>query len=159
PQFLYALSRNDGADQTRSADTGADPTRNGEPLGELGLVLQHDSAWHNQIGGPSDQPPGNLGGVKRIKFVSSFTPASATPFFPDSGTWTPGSNQYLGAAAANSDAVSILYLNQWLPTYVDFQADLKLTNSGTKQNGFLIFDYQSSTNFKYAGVDALTGQM
>jgi|GEM_PF-6918000 len=160
PQFLYDLSRNDGSDQTLAADYGADPTRNGEPFGELGLVLQHDAAWRDQTGAPSDQPPGNIGGSKRdTKFASSFTSASAAPFIPDSGTWTPGSNLYLGSAAANSDAVSLLYLDQWLPSYVEYQGSLKLTSGGAKQNGFLIFDYQNSTDFKYAGVDALTGKL
>src|SRR5262249_2443565 len=77
----------------------------------------------------------------------------------DSGTWTPGSNKYQASAARNSDAVSLLYLDQWLPSYVEYSASLKLTNGGAKQNGFLIFDYQSATDFKDAGVDALTNQV
>ena len=59
PEFLYALSAGDGADYTRYADAvggnppvptrnNPNPSRNGEPFGELGLVLQRDFAWHDQ---------------------------------------------------------------------------------------------------------------
>lgn len=53
-QYLYDLSKGDGADQTRVADTGADVARNGEPEGELGLVMQKDFDWRNQTGAPND---------------------------------------------------------------------------------------------------------
>jgi Ca2+-binding RTX toxin-like protein len=64
PEFLYALSASDGADATRAADTGINPTRNGEPKGELGLVTQKDSDWGAQTGAPEDPQPGNNGGNK-----------------------------------------------------------------------------------------------
>src|SRR5207302_4629628 len=40
--YLYQLSKSDGADPFLAAQYGSDPTRNGEPSGELGLVLQQD---------------------------------------------------------------------------------------------------------------------
>src|SRR5256886_2830341 len=61
PEFLYALSRSQGADPTRANDTGnllplgndGAPLRNGEPDGELGLVRQTDHGlWQQQTGGP-----------------------------------------------------------------------------------------------------------
>jgi hypothetical protein len=63
PQFLYALSASDGADPTLGQRYSGDPTRNGEPFGELGLVLQHDAAWHDQTGSPFNKMPENLGGT------------------------------------------------------------------------------------------------
>src|SRR5262249_39465719 len=42
PEFLYAVSRAQGADPTRATDDGTDPARNGEPTGEIGLVRQSD---------------------------------------------------------------------------------------------------------------------
>jgi hypothetical protein len=63
PQFLYALSKSDGADQLLGLRYGGAPTRNGEPFGELGLVLQHDAAWHTMMGPPFNKMPENLGGV------------------------------------------------------------------------------------------------
>ena len=61
--FLYQLSQSDGADQTLGPRYGGDPARNGEPFGELGLVLQHDAAWHSQVGPPFNEMPENLGGT------------------------------------------------------------------------------------------------
>ena len=63
PEFLYALSKSDGADQLLGVRYGGGPDRNGEPFGELGLVLQHDAAWHEQTGPPFNPMPENLGGT------------------------------------------------------------------------------------------------
>ena len=58
-EFLYALSASLGADPTRAADTGADPARNGEPYGELGLVRQQDADWQDQTARrPTRRPAG-----------------------------------------------------------------------------------------------------
>ncbi|MGC9329555.1 MAG: calcium-binding protein, partial [Candidatus Hinthialibacter sp.] len=66
PEFLYALSESDGADQTRS-HLSTDG-RNGEPYGELGLVLQKDEFWKDQTGAPADKQPGNTPGGKKDEF-------------------------------------------------------------------------------------------
>ena len=58
--FLLQLSKSDGADPTLAAQHGGDPARNGEPFGELGMVVQGDSAWNDQTGGPRDPQAGNL---------------------------------------------------------------------------------------------------
>ena len=84
PEFLYALSKSDGADQTlgtradlycatsagsKTAECSGYPkysgtaARNGEPFGELGLILQHDPGWHEQAGPPFNEMPENLGGT------------------------------------------------------------------------------------------------
>jgi hypothetical protein len=84
PEFLYALSKSDGADQTLGLRADAfcassagstnsacsaypkysgTAARNGEPFGELGLVLQHDQAWHQESGPPFNEMPENLGGT------------------------------------------------------------------------------------------------
>jgi Ca2+-binding RTX toxin-like protein len=63
PEFLYALSKAGGADQT----LGTDPARNGEPYGELGLVLQQDPFWNLQTGGPNDPQAGNGKSKKDIQ--------------------------------------------------------------------------------------------
>ncbi|NIV45481.1 MAG: hypothetical protein GWN46_00895, partial [Gammaproteobacteria bacterium] len=46
-EFLYALGAGDGVDGTRGLDAG-NQDRNGEPDGELGVVLQQDFAWRDQ---------------------------------------------------------------------------------------------------------------
>ena len=85
PEFLYALSKSDGADQTLG--NISDP-RNGEPNGELGLVLQKDFVWEDQTGGPRDPQAGNIPGGKRDTLASSnFNNGQLQAFAPDSGTW------------------------------------------------------------------------
>ncbi len=64
PKYLYALSESAGADQTLAAQYSSNPSRNGEPFGELGLVLREDAAWGDQSGAPRDPQPGNTGGGK-----------------------------------------------------------------------------------------------
>ncbi|TMC67910.1 MAG: hypothetical protein E6J13_15660 [Chloroflexi bacterium] len=66
PVFLYALSKSDGADQTLAARYSSDRTRNGEPFGELGLVLQQDTAYNDQRGSPRDPQAGNLKGTRDV---------------------------------------------------------------------------------------------
>jgi hypothetical protein len=65
PVYLYALSLSDGADPFLAAHYGSDPTRDGEPFGELGLVTQKDAAWGDQKGKPRDPQAGNTPGGKR----------------------------------------------------------------------------------------------
>ena len=65
PEYLDALSASDGADPYLAAHYGSDPTRNGEPFGELGIVLQHDAAWGDQKGKPRDPQAGNTPGSQR----------------------------------------------------------------------------------------------
>ena len=39
--------------------------RNGEPFGEMGLVMQKDFDWQDQTGAPDDPQPGNIPGGTR----------------------------------------------------------------------------------------------
>ena len=61
--FLYALSKSDGADQVLGLKYGGEKARNGEPFGELGLVLPQDKAWQAQSGPPFNPMPENEAGV------------------------------------------------------------------------------------------------
>jgi hypothetical protein len=62
PEYLLDLSESQGADQTLSAIYGGDPARNGEPFGELGMVLQQDAEYGDQNGAPRDPQPGHMKG-------------------------------------------------------------------------------------------------
>ena len=55
--FLYQLSKSDGADQTRVGPGLGTAARNGEPFGELGLVIQQDPDWLDQNGPPVGPQP------------------------------------------------------------------------------------------------------
>ncbi len=115
PEFLYALSKSDGADQTlglrsdafcASAAGGLNDAcsaypkysgtaaRNGEPFGELGLVLQHDQAWHQQSGPPFNEMPENLGGtgidVQKTANVRPFASSGTCDYVTASSACTVG---------------------------------------------------------------------
>ena len=163
--FLYALSASDGADPTRAADTGADPARNGEPWGELGLVLQKDAAWRDQHGGPSDPQPGNSQGARDVLRTANFNTSSAQGFNPQVGTFSVVNNRYQVAPATATpfgDAISLFDESDTvIPTYFEMQATLNALKptGGVYANAYLIFDWVSNTNFKFAGINVSNNKM
>jgi hypothetical protein len=58
--FLLQVAKSDGADLSLAAQYSAAQTRNGEPFGELGMVLMDDAAWNSNLGPPRDSQAGNL---------------------------------------------------------------------------------------------------
>ncbi|MEE8543024.1 MAG: hypothetical protein V3S94_04140, partial [Gammaproteobacteria bacterium] len=156
-QFLYDLSESDGADPTRFLDTGSGEFRNGEPEGELGLVLQKDQDWHDQTGAPDDPQAGNIPGGKRDVLKSAtFNNGKSDGFVADSGTWTvEGGRFQVAPESLGGDAVSVYYLDEMLPSYFEILATINADKptGGFKSNTYLIFDYQSSTDFKFAGIN------
>ncbi len=152
----------DGADPTRAADkasAGADPARNGEPWGELGLVLQKDAAWHDQHGGPADPQAGNIpGGQRDVLRSASFDNGNAQGFVPTIGSWSLANGRYQVAPATSgrTDAVSVFNeADTVIPSYFEMQATINAVKptGGVKANAYLIFDYYSTTDFKYAGIN------
>jgi hypothetical protein len=79
PEYLYALSRSDGADPTLAAQHGGAAARNGEPFGELGLIIRQDTAWDDQRGAPRDPQAGNIPGGPRDVNVTSGTHVFNSP--------------------------------------------------------------------------------
>jgi hypothetical protein len=161
--FLYGLSKSDGADPTRAADTGSDPARNGEPNGELGLVLQQDAAWKDQHGGPSDPQPGNSKGARDVLRTANFNNGTASGFSPQVGTFTVANNAYqVAPSTVGGDAISLFNESDTvIPVAFDMQATINAAKpvGGAKANAFLIFDWQSNTDFKFAGIDVSTNKL
>ena len=88
-EFLYALSRAQGADPTRAQDTGAgSEPRNGEPYGEAGIVTQKDDAWGDQTGGPRDPQAGNSKAARTSCAAADFNAGSFDGFLVDSGVYS-----------------------------------------------------------------------
>ena len=110
PEFLYALSKSQGADPTRATDTGDDPARNGEPKGEIGLVTQRDHGlWQQQTGSPTDPQAGNLpGGRRDVLRSANFNDGSLQAFAIDSGSWSVVNGQLqVGAASLGQTAAAV----------------------------------------------------
>ncbi|MCP9780196.1 MULTISPECIES: DUF4347 domain-containing protein [Cyanobium] len=174
PEFLYALSAGDGADPSRYRDAvgptpptptnnDPNPSRNGEPFGELGLVLQKDFAWRDQTGAPADPQAGNIPGGKRDVLRSAdFNDGTAQGMFVDAGTWTVSGGSYqVAPASAGADALSVYNPDVYIPSYFEVLATINAVKptGGTNANGYLIFDYYSSTDFKFAGINVSTNKL
>ncbi|MGM1053714.1 MAG: hypothetical protein ACQEXO_15205, partial [Pseudomonadota bacterium] len=178
-EFLYALSESDGADQwapdheRHAEDQGndrriadLDGARNYEPYGELGLVLQKDADWQEQTGAPDDPQPGNFQGkrdvMRRELFQGDDIDAlESSAFSVQSGDWTMGGGLYSVAAEATVGAVSILHLQDQLPNYLEILVDVSADRprGGVKSNAYILFDYQDSDDFKFAGIDISTNKL
>jgi subtilisin-like proprotein convertase family protein len=162
-EYLYELSASDGADPTRSDDTGADPLRNGEPDGEIGLVMQKDFDWQDQTGAPDDIQAGNIpGGSRDVMRSADFNSGTAEGFAADSGLWSVENGRFVVAPEVlGGDAVSVFYVDSYLPSYFEMRATINAGKpiAGLKSNAYLIFDYQSQFDFKFAGVNISTDKM
>ena len=164
-EFLYVLSAAQGADPTRAADWNLDHAdRNGEPYGEIGLITQKDHGlWQDQSGPPADPQAGNIPGGKRdVLRSATFNDGRMASVAIDSGIWEmTGGALSVAAASLGQDAAAVFYVDQNLPVYYELLADVKLTKptGGWKANAFVIFDYFSPTDFKFAGLDQSTNKV
>src|SRR4029079_3639538 len=68
-----------GADQTLAARYGSAAARNGEPFGELGVVVKQDAAWGDPRGNPRDPQAGNAPGGQIDVRVSAGTQPINSP--------------------------------------------------------------------------------
>lgn len=159
-EFLLALSKSDGADQTLGS--AGDP-RQGEPFGELGMVRQQDAAWQDQTGGPRDPQAGNIPGGKRDVLRSSdLNNGQLQGFAADSGTWQlSGGALQVASTSQRADAVAVYQIGDALPSYYEVQASAKVIRptGGWEANSYVIFDYQSQTSFKFAGINVDTNKL
>jgi hypothetical protein len=142
-----------------------DPLRNGEPFGELGLVLQKDFAWQAQTGAPADPQAGNIPGGKRDVLrtadFSGLNTSEAQGFMIDSGKWTVSKGASRSRPEARRDAAGRLAPRclpaELLRGHGDDQR-VKPTG-GYKANGYIVFDYQDADNFKFAGLNQSTNKV
>jgi Ca2+-binding RTX toxin-like protein len=167
-EFLYALSGSQGADPTRATDQNKlDPTlaaRHGEPYGEIGVVTQKDRGlWQEQTGGPTDPQPGNIpGGPRDVLRSANFNDGQLQGFFVDSGAFTVTKGALnVTAAELGGDAVAVFYVDDYLPIYYEVTASILLVKptAGWKANAYVVFDYHSPTDFKFAGIDQSTNKL
>jgi hypothetical protein len=101
PELLYALSKSAGADMTLAALYGGAAARNGEPFGELGLIVQQDAAWQAQSGGPRDPQAGNTNGGK-VDVKNNPGTTNLLPIYMTAETSGAGMADYLTDAQLSS---------------------------------------------------------
>jgi Ca2+-binding RTX toxin-like protein len=162
--FLYDLSESLGADQSRAVDSGNDTDRNGEPDGELGLVTQKDSGlWQDQTGAPIDPQPGNIPGGKRLTLRGvDFNDGTTQAFAVDQGVFEVKQGRLeVSSTNLGETASAVFHVGEYLPHYFEITAKISTgkPTGGLKANSYLIFDYISPTDFKYAGVNISTDKL
>jgi Matrixin len=109
PEFLYALSKSEGADQTLAAQHSSSAARNGEPFGELGLIQQEDAAWGDQNAGPRDPQSPTYKNSKDIKSTDG------TRLFDAAPAWVAPAPLTAASAPESPVAASALTPEQLAP--------------------------------------------
>ena len=162
-QYVFQLAAADGGDQLYANFSapgvghlsGLSQAQNGELGYEIGLA----PAYYNEL-----QQNSNSSGFANNStvVVGSFTASSGSlgPVTPVSGSWTLSSTAVQAApSVAGGAAIATFATSSYLPANytVTAQVTPSAATAGGLSNGFIVFDYVSSTNFKFAGVDAATG--
>jgi len=169
--FLAAQAYSDGVDITRTADTGLQHESRysnviqmqGRYEGEIGLVTQRDHGfWQDQSGPPTDPQAGNIpGGRRDILRTADFNDRTLQGFSADVGSFT-ATNGVMNVSSSNATTASgVFLLDDYLPTYYEVAATFNLDKptAGWKANGYIIFDYHSDIDFKFAGINVSTNKI
>jgi hypothetical protein len=100
---------------------------------ELGLVLRKDSAWQDQTGAPADPQAGNIpGGQRDVLRSADFTGNQTQGFFVDTGMWAATNGRYeVSPAVAGGDAVSVFYVDSFIPSYFEMLATVNFCRDRT----------------------------
>lgn len=96
-----------------------------------------------------------------LPFVENFNDGTAENLEMIAGGWTVNTaERYHTQPADGDDPISLIELTDDLPDTFSFAAIFRVKDGGTDhlQNASLIFDYQSPTDFKYAGAFALANR-
>jgi hypothetical protein len=98
--------------------------------------------------------------VLRFEDFSSNASEAMAAFAIDSGTWTL-QNQRLESSGDGGDAVALFYVDHQLPSFFELYARLSSdqAKAGRGSNAYLVFDYRSASDFKFAGIDISTGKV
>ena len=119
------------------------------PEGSLSLVdgATVNGQWTLEI---TDDTKRNVGSLSSWSLVitSAATVAQSATFDPSA------------VLTASGDAASVFYMDEVLPAYFEIQATINAGKplAGAKSNAYLVFDYQSETDFKFAGVNISTNK-
>lgn len=116
--------------------------------GELGLGTFDALSRFDDVRVEKLTPPPSAS----VPYSEDFDDGVADFWDPQSGTWTIGSGRYEVVPPTNKDGISLLAVTS-LPTNFQVQTVMNANagGNGRYSNAFVIFDYQSPTDFKYAG--------
>ena len=162
-QYLFQLAAADGGDQLYANFSapgvghlsGLEQAQNGELGYEIGLA----PAYYKELQQNSQTP--SFANSSTV-VVGNFTASSGSlgPITPVGGTWTLSSSSVQAASSVSGGAaIATFSTGAYLPDSftVTAQVTPSAATSGGLSNGYILFDYVSTTNFKFAGVDAASG--
>ena len=88
-----------------------------------------------------------------IPLTEDFNDSLADSFNPELGTWLLVDGKYQVSPEISADGISLLDLDAEFSDHIDIQVTFSPDSSVPQRfsNGVIIFDFQSSTDFKYAG--------
>lgn len=102
---------------------------------------------------------GKVTPVDVLPYHEDFSDGIADHFVPQLGKWTATGGHYVATPAQGADAISTILLTPLPSTFVvGVLLSMSPAAGGYDSNGFLIFDYHSPTDFKYAGARQSTGK-
>ena len=154
----------DGADPTRLAEAGARPAAQRRAQGEIGLIVQEDPAWGDQTGGPRD-PQGPVNGPAARKDVlrsADFNNGTMQAFAARQRHLDGPERRAVGVGDQPDGGRGRRLLRRHVPADLlrDRRPDpgARSRSAGWNANAYVIFDYFSPTDFKFAGIDVSTNK-
>lgn len=126
------------------------PTDGAIGIGTRDALSYFDNVMVQEFVPPPPPPATNL------PVNEDFEDGLANYFFPQSGSWTVENERYRVVPTLDQDGVSTLNLLDALPENVEIFATINADDVSADRlsNSFIIFDYQSPTDFKFAGAYA-----
>ena len=156
PLAAQRRRRPDARGQDTNLDLGAAQRR---ADGEIGLVTQQDHGlWQDQTGAPADPQAGNIPGGKRdVLRSATFNDGKIAAVAVDSGAVRPHGRgaQRVGRVHSARMPQRCSTSTRRCPSTTRCSAQVRVSKptAGWKANAYLIFDYHSPTDFKFAGLD------
>ncbi len=83
-------------------------------------------------------------------------------FAVDSGIWTAASGRYqVAPESLGGDALAVFNVDKYIPNYFEMTATIRTAKpvAGYNANAYLIFDYQSATDYKLEGINVTTSKL
>ncbi len=146
---LRLLLQGAGASLVVNGTAEVSTTYGGNFTGSVGLGTENGVTQFDNLTVQPYSPP--TGGT--LPITENFDDGVAHYFSPQEGAWAVGGGRYGDTPVNGGDAVSALLVNGTLPTSLEFDVLMNAAAGagGFYSNGFVVFDYQSPTNFKFAG--------
>ena len=160
-EFLYALSRRRAPTRRAPPTTNIATPRRATASRTARSASSPSRTTASGRTRPAARRPAGRATSRAASATCSAAPTSTTArcsgFAPDSGVWeVTGGALQVAAASLGKDAAAVFYVDQYLPIYYEIAGadpSVRSRPPAGRRNAYLIFDYFSPTDFKFAGID------